>query len=65
MAFCARFGGCETFEFFGEGDIVEECPGIIELVVPCSLQISHRLHHAIHLLIANQRQESRIDACCS
>jgi hypothetical protein len=35
-ALCFSFGLCEFLEFFGEGDIVEEGPGVIELVIPRS-----------------------------
>lgn len=48
------FGCCSrsSLEFFGERDIIEERPGIVELGVPCSLQIVHRLQHAIQLFIS-------------
>lgn len=61
-AFCFCFGAGALFEFFGEGDVVEEGPGVIELVVPGSLKISHRLHHAIDFFIADQGKDGRVDS---
>ena len=36
VALCFRFGLCESLEFFGEGDIIEEGPGVVEFVIPRS-----------------------------
>ena len=35
LCFCLRLG--YFFEFFGEGFVVDEGPGVVEFVVPCSL----------------------------
>ena len=41
----AAFGFClgagSGFEFFGEGDVVEEGPGVVEFVVPGSFEVLH------------------------
>ena len=41
FGFCLRLG--HSFEFFGEGFVVDEGPGVVEFVVPCSLQVLHAL----------------------
>lgn len=40
-AFRFRLGLCFSLEFGGEGFVVEECPWVVELVVPGSFQILH------------------------
>ena len=35
-ALCLRFGLCESLKFFGEGDVVEEGPRVVEFVIPRS-----------------------------
>lgn len=40
-------GGGEIFEALGEGFVVEEGPGVVELVVPGRFEVVHRLQHAI------------------
>ncbi len=60
-AFCFCFGTGARLEFFCEGDVVEEGPGVVELVVPGSLKISHRLHHAVDFFIADQGEDGCVD----
>ena len=62
---CLGLGLCEAFEFFSEWHIVEECPWIIELVVPGPFQILHGLYHSYRLLVTNQSKEGRIDTICA
>lgn len=35
VTFCFCSGLSTALEFFGERDIIEECPGVVEFVVPC------------------------------
>lgn len=49
-------------ELLGEGHIVEEDIGIVELAVPCSLQISHCREQLTQFLIADQGNERSIGA---
>lgn len=51
-----------AFEFGGKGDIVEEGPRVVELVVPCPFQILHRLQHPFELFITDECQEGRGDS---
>lgn len=41
-AFCGGFRLGKSLEFFSEGDVVEEGPGVVELVVPGSFEVAHR-----------------------
>lgn len=61
-AFCLCLFLCAAFEFFGEGDVVEECPWVVEFRVPRSLEILHSLNHSINFLVANEGEERRVDA---
>lgn len=45
-----------SFELGVEWFVVEEGPGVIELVVPGPFEIDHRLNHAVHLIISHERQ---------
>lgn len=44
-----RLGSCprRLLELFCEWHIVEECPWVVELVIPCALEVAHRLQHAV------------------
>lgn len=59
-----RLGGSLRLllEFVCEGLVVEEGPWVIELAVPCALQIVHGRNHIVHLFVSDQRQEGSIDA---
>lgn len=57
-----RRGLCLLLELVREVNIVEESPWIVELVVPCALQIAHGLEHALQLLVPHQCQERRVNA---
>ena len=48
-------GSCSRglFELFGKGLIVEEGPGVVELVVPSTLKVAHALQHVVELFIAD------------
>lgn len=70
MAFCFCFLLGRFFEFVGEGDVVEEGPGVVEFAVPRLFQIAHGAYHTVQLFIADQRQQRRRDSrrvgvvCC-
>jgi hypothetical protein len=56
--------GCRRrllLELFCEGFIIEESPRIVELVVPCPLEVVHGLDHVINLLVPHQCQQGRIN----
>jgi len=57
-------GSCSRglFELFGEGLIVEEGPGVVELVVPSTLKVAHALQHVVELFIADQTEDRGVDA---
>ena len=52
-----RFRYClgSSLEFFCEGDIVEECPWIVEFMVPCTFEFAHRGEEIFQFLVANER----------
>lgn len=54
-----RLSLCLALELCREGFVVEKHPGVIELVIPRSLEILHGLYHALQLTVPNQRQECR------
>lgn len=49
-------------ELIGEGYIVEEDVGIVELAVPCSLQVGHCREQLTKFLIADEGNERSIGA---
>ena len=51
VAFCFGFGRCAAFEFFGEGHIVEEGPGVVEFGVPSAFEVAHGLDHAVDFFV--------------
>lgn len=53
VAFRLGFGGRAPFELFCEGDIVEECPGVIEFRIPRFFKVPHGLDHAVYFLVAD------------
>ena len=59
-----RLGDClgPALEFFGELDIVEEGPGIVELVVPCCFQFFHRGDELVEFFVAHQGEEGGVYA---
>lgn len=57
-----RLGLCFRLELLREGHVVEEGPWVVELGIPRAFEISHCLHNPIHLRVANEREECRIDA---
>lgn len=62
VAFGFCFGAGAMFEFFGEGDVVEEGPGVVELVVPGSFEVFHGLDHAVDFFIADEGEDCCVDA---
>jgi hypothetical protein len=57
-----RLSLCEALEFFGEGDVVEERPRVVELRVPRPLEVPHGLHHLFQLRVADKGEYRRIDS---
>lgn len=47
-------GGCACLllELFGKGNIVEKGPWVVELVVPCPLEIVHGIKHALQFFVS-------------
>lgn len=45
---------CLLLELCRERLVVEKGPGVVELVVPCPLEIYHGCHHVVHLFIADK-----------
>lgn len=62
IALRVGFGAGAALEVFGEGDVVEEGPGIVEFVVPGSLEVFHRLDHAFDFFVADEREDCGVDA---
>ncbi len=59
-AVCFCFGLREFLKFVGEGHIVEEGPGVIELGVPCSFEIAHAREEFVKFFIADEGEESSV-----
>lgn len=55
-------GARGLFELFGKGNVVEEGPGVVELVVPSPFEILHGLEDAGQLFIADEREQGGVDA---
>jgi hypothetical protein len=49
-------------ELFGEGLVVEEDIRIVELVVPCALEITHGADQLVEFLITDEGDEGGIGA---
>lgn len=60
LGFCLGAGA--GFEFVGEGDVVEEGPGVVEFVVPGPFEVSHGLDHAVNFLVADEGEDGCIDS---
>jgi len=41
-------------EFGSEGFVIEECPGVIKLVVPSSFKVFHSLNHTSKLIVSDK-----------
>ena len=54
IAFCFGRRLCSLLELFGERDVVEEGPWVVELGVPCSFEVVHGLDHLMNFLISDQ-----------
>lgn len=55
-------GGGFPFEFVGEGDIIEECPRVVEFMVPCFFELLHSGKEVGELSITNKGEEGGIDS---
>jgi hypothetical protein len=49
-------------EFLGEGLVIEEDIGIVELVVPCALEIAHGADQLVEFLVTDEGDEGGIGA---
>jgi hypothetical protein len=61
-AICFGLGLGELLELFGEGHVVEEGPGVVELVVPCSFEVAHRRKEVEEFLVAHEGEEGSVYA---
>ena len=60
LCFC---GGADAgFEFFGEGLVVEEEPGVVEFAVEGALEVADGHEHVLELVVAHKSEEGRVDA---
>lgn len=51
-----------TLEFFGEGLVIEEDVGVVELVVPSALEILHGVNQVAEFLIPHKGDDGGIGA---
>jgi len=51
-----------ALEFLGEGLVIEENVGIVELVVPSALEILHGVNQVAEFLVANEGDDGGIGA---
>lgn len=45
-----------------KGNVVEECPGVVEFVVPCVFELFHSRDEFVKFLVPDEGEECRIDA---
>ena len=50
------------FELVGEGDVVEEGPGVVEFVVPRCFELFHGGNEFVEFFVADEGEEGGIDA---
>lgn len=62
VAWGVGFGAGAFFELGGEGLVVEEGPGVVELAVPGPFEVAHGLHHAVDFRVADQGENGCVDA---
>jgi hypothetical protein len=60
--FSTRECGGSLLEFLCEGDIIEESPGIVELVVPGRLELAHGGEEVGEFFIADEGEERGVYA---
>jgi hypothetical protein len=51
---CAGGGARLLLELVGEGHVVDEGPGVVELVVPDALEVGHALEHSVELVVTDE-----------
>lgn len=56
------FGADGALELFGEGDVVEERPWVVELGVPRAFEVAHGLEELIQLGVADEGNDGRLYA---
>ena len=58
MVIAFRFGHLlgGPFELFGKGNIVEECPGVVELVIPRLFKLLHGGDELVKFFISDERE---------
>ena len=55
-------GGGASFEFFGEGLVVEEGPWVIEFRVEGAFEVAHGYEEVFKLLVSDERDDGGVDA---
>lgn len=63
MAFGLRRGLSPPLEIFGEGLVVEENVGVIELAIPSALEMSHCGDQVVEFFVPDEGDDGGIDAC--
>lgn len=53
---------CLSLELFSEGLVVEKSPGVVELVVPCPLELDYAPDDLVQLGITDQGEKCGINA---
>lgn len=56
----AGFGAGFGLEFFTEGFVVEEGPGVVEFVVPGSFEVAHGRNHAVYFFVADEGEDAGV-----
>jgi len=56
------FGLSLAHELFGERHVIEEGPRVVELSVPGTFKIAHRLKHTLKLLVTHESKQGGVDA---
>lgn len=62
LAFGLRLGLGPPLELFGEGLVVEENVGIVELAVPCALEVLHCGDQLVQFFVPDEGDERGVDA---
>lgn len=56
----ARFGAGFGLEFFVEGFVVEEGPGVVEFVVPGPFEVAHGCNHPVDFFVADEGEDGGV-----
>jgi hypothetical protein len=61
-AICGGFSLGECLELFRKGDVIEESPGVIELVIPSPFEVAHCEEKVLQFFVAHKGEKGRIYA---